>query len=51
LPDDEDEDYELPIWAGVLPVTTAIGNLRADDRLLPDVTPSEAVLVLQNRTL
>jgi nitroimidazol reductase NimA-like FMN-containing flavoprotein (pyridoxamine 5'-phosphate oxidase superfamily) len=50
-PDDEDEDYEIPVWAGVLPVTTSIGALEDDDRLLPGVAPSEVVKTLQNRTL
>ena len=50
-PDDEDEDYNIPIWAGVLPVTTSIGSAEDDDRLLPDVSASDAVLALQNRTL
>jgi len=51
LPDDEDEDYEIPVWAGVLPVTTNIGMLEDDDRLLPGVAASDAVRALQNRTL
>lgn len=50
-PDDEAEDYEIPIWAGVLPVTTSIGVLEDDDRLLPGADPSEAVKALQNRSL
>jgi hypothetical protein len=50
-PDDEDEDYEIPVWAGVLPVTTTIGALENDDRLLPGADPSDAVKALQNRTL
>ncbi len=51
LPDDEDEDYEIPIWAGVLPITSTLGSLESDERLLPGVEPSQAVLALQNRTL
>jgi len=51
LPEDEDEDYEIPIWAGVLPVTTTIATLQPDDRLLPGVEPSAIVKSLQNRTL
>jgi nitroimidazol reductase NimA-like FMN-containing flavoprotein (pyridoxamine 5'-phosphate oxidase superfamily) len=50
-PEDEDDDYNIPIWAGVLPVTTSIGSAEDDDRLLPDVSASDAVLALQNRTL
>ena len=51
LPDDEKEDYDIPVWAGVLPVTTSIGTLISDDRLLPGADPSDTVLALQNRTL
>lgn len=50
-PEDEDEDYEIPIWAGVLPVTTTIATLQPDERLLPGVEPSAIVQSLQNRTL
>jgi nitroimidazol reductase NimA-like FMN-containing flavoprotein (pyridoxamine 5'-phosphate oxidase superfamily) len=50
-PDDEEEDYEIPIWAGVLPVTTTIGNKIDGDRLLPGVEASDVVLSMQNRTL
>ena len=51
LPDDEDEDYDIPIWAGVLPIKTTLGSRESDERLLPGVEPSEAVLALQNKTL
>ena len=50
-PDDEEEDYATPVWAGVLPVTTKIGTVESDDRLLSGADPSDAVLALQNRTL
>lgn len=49
--EDEDEDYEIPIWAGVLPITTSIGSLEHDERLLPGVEPSDVVTRMQNRTL
>jgi nitroimidazol reductase NimA-like FMN-containing flavoprotein (pyridoxamine 5'-phosphate oxidase superfamily) len=32
-PVDDEEDYELPIWAGVLPLTTTAGAPQADPRL------------------
>jgi len=51
MPDDEDEDYDIPIWAGVLPLTASFGTLIDDERLLPDVEPSAAVRSLQGRTL
>jgi len=50
-PDDEDEDYEIPIWAGVLPVTTTIGSKIDDERLLPGVEASAVVLSVQERAL
>jgi nitroimidazol reductase NimA-like FMN-containing flavoprotein (pyridoxamine 5'-phosphate oxidase superfamily) len=34
-PMDEDEDYELPIWAGVLPITTGWGAPEPDPALPP----------------
>ncbi len=51
MPDDEDEDYAIPIWAGVLPVTSMLGTLQDDDRLLPGVEPSDAVRAMQDRIL
>jgi len=49
MPDDEDDDYAIPVWAGVLPVTTMLGELQNDDRLLPDVTASGVVQALQRK--
>ncbi|MFN8058560.1 MAG: pyridoxamine 5'-phosphate oxidase family protein [Vicinamibacterales bacterium] len=39
MPIDDDEDYALPIWAGVVPVTTAPGAPVDDPRNLPGVRP------------
>jgi hypothetical protein len=36
-PIDDEEDYELPVWAGVVPVETVIGRAEADGRLLDGV--------------
>jgi uncharacterized protein len=36
-PKDEDEDYALPIWAGVVPLVTRPGPIEPDPRLLPGV--------------
>ncbi len=36
-PNDEEPDYALPIWAGVIPVKTEIGTPIPDARNLPDV--------------
>ena len=51
MPDDEEEDYDIPIWAGVLPLDSRLTNLQGDDRVLDGVTPSAAVQGLQGRKL
>lgn len=51
VPEDEDEDYAIPVWAGILPMTTTYGTLVDCDRLLPDIKPSAAVRALQGKTL
>ena len=50
-PEDEDEDYDIPVWAGVLPITTTTGTLEDDDRLVPGVRKSDAVKTLQNKSI
>ena len=50
MPDDETEDYDIPIWAGVLPISTKSGDIQSDDRLLPEATASSVVLGLQRKT-
>ena len=51
MPDDEDEDYTIPIWAGVLPLESRLTELQSDDRLLEGVEPSAVVCALQGKTL
>jgi uncharacterized protein len=51
MPVDEPDDYAIPVWAGVLPMTSQLHCLRDDDRLLPGVTASAVVRSLQNRIL
>jgi nitroimidazol reductase NimA-like FMN-containing flavoprotein (pyridoxamine 5'-phosphate oxidase superfamily) len=51
MPEDEDEDYDTPVWAGVAPLTTRIGKLQDDDRLLSNVAPSDAMRALEGRVL
>jgi nitroimidazol reductase NimA-like FMN-containing flavoprotein (pyridoxamine 5'-phosphate oxidase superfamily) len=34
-PKDDEPDYELPIWAGVIPLTLERGSAQPDPRLLP----------------
>ena len=36
-PIDDEEDYSLPIWAGVVPVQLKIGEPLADDRLIGNI--------------
>ncbi|WP_061298960.1 pyridoxamine 5'-phosphate oxidase family protein [Herbidospora cretacea] len=36
-PNDDDEDYDLPIWAGVLPVVTTWGEPVTDPKLTHDI--------------
>jgi nitroimidazol reductase NimA-like FMN-containing flavoprotein (pyridoxamine 5'-phosphate oxidase superfamily) len=38
-PIDDEEDYALPIWAGVVPIRTAVGAPAGDARVLPGLTP------------
>ncbi len=51
MPDDEDEDYDIPIWAGVLPLQSSSTTLQNDDRLHEGVEPSVAVRALQGKHL
>jgi uncharacterized protein len=36
-PIDDEEDYEWPVWAGVVPLRASAGDPVADGRVLPDV--------------
>jgi nitroimidazol reductase NimA-like FMN-containing flavoprotein (pyridoxamine 5'-phosphate oxidase superfamily) len=38
-PVDDDEDYELPVWAGVIPLGLAAGSPVGDSRLAPGAEP------------
>jgi uncharacterized protein len=40
-PVDDEEDYTLPVWAGVVPIHTQLGEPIADGRVLPDVREVE----------
>ncbi len=42
-PSDDEEDYALPIWAGVLPLVLRPGVVQPDERNLPDVRTPEYV--------
>ena len=49
--EDEAKDYDIPVWAGVLPITSTIGSLVDDNRLLPGADPSDVVKAMQGRTI
>lgn len=51
MPDDEPEDYAIPVWAGVLPLETRLTTLRTDDRVLEGVEPSAAVKAMQGKKI
>jgi hypothetical protein len=40
-PADDEEDYVLPIWAGIVPIHTQLGVPVADGRVLPEVKTVE----------
>lgn len=50
-PTDEDEDYEIPIWAGVLPITMSTGSFEDDSRLMEGMTPSDTIRKLEGKTI
>ena len=41
-PVDDDEDYELDVWAGVIPLAIQAGPLTPDPKLTPGIEPSRA---------
>ena len=51
MPSDEDDDYAIPVWAGVLPLESRFTTLQSDDRLIDGVTPSDAVRAMQGKVL
>src|SRR5437588_2899254 len=42
-PKDDEDDYDLPIWAGVLPMRIETAELVADPRILEGLTPPDNV--------
>jgi len=48
-PDDNLEDYEIPIWAGILPISMRTGDLRNDKKLKSGIKPSKKISSLQNK--
>lgn len=43
-PLDDEEDYDMEVWAGVVPLRLVAGQPISDPRLLPDIDPPEYVL-------
>jgi hypothetical protein len=41
-PLDDEEDYRLPVWAGVVPIRTELGEPVPDERVLPGVQSFDA---------
>ena len=46
-PKDDDEDYALDYWAGVLPITMTVGAPQPDPRLRPDIALPAHIAELQ----
>jgi hypothetical protein len=51
MPDDEDADYEIPVWAGILPLKSAFTTLESDDRLIEGVEASDVVRAMEGQSL
>jgi len=51
MPDDEDADYEIPVWAGILPLKSAFTTLESDDRLVEGVEASDVVRAMEGQLL
>jgi nitroimidazol reductase NimA-like FMN-containing flavoprotein (pyridoxamine 5'-phosphate oxidase superfamily) len=51
MPDDEEEDYDISIWAGVLPLQSTLTAVQDDERLVEGARPSAAVRALEGRVL
>ena len=51
MPDDEDEDYDILIWAGVLPLHSAFTTLQDDGRVHDGVEPSAVIQALEGKLL
>jgi hypothetical protein len=48
-PSDDEEDYALNVWAGVLPAALVFGRPEPDPRLRPDVAAPEHIRALAGR--
>jgi len=50
-PEDDEEDYAIPVWAGLLPLQSTLTELQADDRVHDGVEASDALKQLQGKRL
>jgi nitroimidazol reductase NimA-like FMN-containing flavoprotein (pyridoxamine 5'-phosphate oxidase superfamily) len=50
-PEDDEEDYATPVWGGVVPITTTLGEPVDDGRVPSDVPLSQAIAALAGRRL
>ena len=50
-PEDEEEDYATRVWAGVVPITTTLGEPVDDGRVPNGVPVSQAIAALEGRRL
>ena len=51
MPDDEDEDYDIPIWAGILPLESRFMTAVSDDRLIDDAQASSVIKAMEGKLL
>jgi len=51
MPDDEDEDYDIPIWAGILPLESRFMTAQSDDRLIDDAQASSVIKAMEGKLL
>ncbi len=51
MPEDEEEDYDIPIWAGILPLESKFTTLQSDDRLISGVEASDVVTGMEGKKL
>jgi nitroimidazol reductase NimA-like FMN-containing flavoprotein (pyridoxamine 5'-phosphate oxidase superfamily) len=51
MPDDEDADYDIPIWAGILPLKSEFTTIESDDRLIEGVEASAVIHAMEGKSL
>lgn len=48
-PEDEEYDYELDVWAGVIPLSHTLGEAQPDPALKPGIAPSPSIEKIKQR--